>query len=90
MGEAGTPLAETEAGTHSQVQAFQTALSGAQIRQPMDDSILSSKTRQRDVLGKLPPKNRIFGEFFSQREGGGGVGEFCPISKTFALKKNSR
>ena len=53
VGEAGTPLAETEAGTHSQVRAFQTASSGAQILQPMDDSILSCMTRRTDVLNAI-------------------------------------
>ena len=37
VGEAGTPLAETVAGTHFQVQAFQTASNEAQILRPMDD-----------------------------------------------------
>ena len=57
VGEAGTPLAETVAGTHSLVQAFQTASSEAQILQPMDDSILSCMTRQTDVSNAIFMKN---------------------------------
>ena len=50
VGEAGTPWAEIVAGTHSRVQAYQTASSGVQILQPMDESILSCMTRRTDAI----------------------------------------
>ena len=36
VGEAGTPWAEIVAGTHSRVQAYQTASSEAQTLQPIN------------------------------------------------------
>ena len=54
VGEAGTPWAETEAGTRCLVQAFQTASNEAQTLQPVEDLALShSKVVQTVVLNRF-------------------------------------
>ena len=48
--EAGTPWAEIVAGTHFQDRAYQTALSEAQTRRPMDDLSSQPGISQQGII----------------------------------------